>query len=343
MQSDRFDYELPSKLIAQEPCAQRDQCRLLVVRRSEATSAHHVFQELPRLLAPGDLLVLNDTRVLQARLVGCRARTGGKWEGLFLRETADGLWELLSQTRGRLIVGETIVVQPGPLSLRLVSKTTEGHWLVQPSATGSPLELLAVHGQMPLPPYIRKGRSLAADRDNYQTVYAQRAGAVAAPTAGLHFTPELLVRLEQHGIGHTFVTLHVGLGTFQPIHVEDVREHTMHQEWGEISSTAAADIANCRRRGGRVVAVGTTTVRLLETVAASGPIRPWSGETDLYIYPPYQFRVVDALITNFHLPRTSLLVLVSAFAGIDLTRQAYKTALECSYRFYSYGDAMLIV
>jgi S-adenosylmethionine:tRNA ribosyltransferase-isomerase len=196
---------------------------------------------------------------------------------------------------------------------------------------------------VPLPPYIRKGRAVADDQQRYQTVYARRAGAVAAPTAGLHFTPELFERLGRRGIAHTFVTLHVGLGTFQPIQAADVTRHRMHREWGELSEPAAAAVAACQARGGRVVAVGTTSVRVLETVAAAGPVRPWSGETELYIYPPYRFGAVDALITNFHLPRSTLLLLVSAFAGVELTRQAYMTAMEQVYRFYSYGDAMLIV
>jgi S-adenosylmethionine:tRNA ribosyltransferase-isomerase len=337
------DYDLPSHLIGQEPCSPRDRARLLVVRRFDATLAHHIFQDLPDLLRTGDLLVLNDTRVMPARLLGHRARTGGKWEGLFLRQHADGLWELLCQTRGRLIPDETIVVEPGPLRLQLRSRTPEGHWLAQPSENRAPLDLLSAYGQVPLPPYIRKGRATPTDRECYQTVYARHAGAVAAPTAGLHFTPELFDRLKEHGIDWTFVTLHVGLGTFQPIQVEDFTQHRMHREWGTLSPTAAEAIARCRERRGRLVAVGTTSVRALETVAASGPLRPWSGDTELFIHPPYPFRAVDALITNFHLPRTSLLLLVSAFAGIDLTRQAYKTAVEQAYRFYSYGDAMLIV
>jgi S-adenosylmethionine:tRNA ribosyltransferase-isomerase len=343
MDLDFFDYDLPPRLIAQEPAAERDRSRLLVVRRSDGTLAHHVFQDLVDLLAPGDLLVLNDTRVVPARLIGRRERTGGKWEGLFLRLRDDGAWELLCQTRGRLTAPEIIQVEPGPLSLLLEAQTPEGHWLARPREPGSPLELLQRHGQVPLPPYIRKGRAAAADHERYQTVFARRAGAVAAPTAGLHFTPQLLERLQERGIHHTFLTLHVGLGTFQPIQVEDFTQHRMHREWGELSEPAVTAVKACRARGGRVVAVGTTAVRVLETVAASGPIRPWSGETDLYIYQPYQFRAVDALITNFHLPRTSLLLLVSAFAGIELTRQAYAAAIEAQYRFYSYGDAMLIV
>jgi S-adenosylmethionine:tRNA ribosyltransferase-isomerase len=270
-------------------------------------------------------------------------RTGGKWEGLFLRQVADGSWEMLCQTRGRLTAGESIHIEPGPLELVLVGKTLEGRWLARPTMPGSPRELLERFGQVPLPPYIRKGQAASADRERYQTVYARQAGAVAAPTAGLHFTPRLFEDLQQRGIEHTFVTLHVGLGTFQPIQAEDVTQHRMHAEWGELPQTAATAIATCRQRGGRVVAVGTTSVRVLETVAALGPIRPWSGETELYIHPPYPFRAVDALVTNFHLPRTTLLLLVGAFAGVDLLREAYRTAIAAEYRFFSYGDAMLIV
>ena len=337
------DYELPPHLIAQEPCAERDQARLLVLNRSGATVAHHFFYELPELLTSGDLLILNDTKVLPARLVGRRARTGGNWEGLFLRELPDGLWELVCRTRGRLSPGETIVLQPGGLQLHLVSRSRLGHWLARPSQAGAALDLLAATGQVPLPRYIRKGRGLPGDRARYQTVFARQPGAVAAPTAGLHFSPRLFERLKQRGIGWAFVTLHVGLGTFQPIRTADFTQHRLHREWGELPSETAEAIARCRAQGRRVVAVGTTSVRVLETVAASGSVRPWSGETELFIYPPYAFRVVDALVTNFHLPRTSLLLLVSAFAGSDQLRQAYETAIEREYRFYSYGDAMLIL
>src|SRR5262245_38972212 len=207
-----FDYDLPAHLIAQEPCPQRDQARLLVLRRGDGTIAHHVFADLPDLLDPGDLLVLNDTRVLPARLLGRRVRTGGKWEGLFLRALPDGAWEMLCQTRGRLVPGETVRVEPGPLELELVEKTAGGHWLARPATPGAPPELLERHGHVPLPPYIRKGRDTAADRARYQTVFADAPGAVAAPTAGLHFTPRLFERLAARGIERAFVTLHVGLG-----------------------------------------------------------------------------------------------------------------------------------
>jgi S-adenosylmethionine:tRNA ribosyltransferase-isomerase len=343
MAFDFFDYDLPPHLIAQEPAPQRDQARLLVARRRDGSLAHHHFRDLPELLSAGDLLVLNDTRVVPARLLGRRVRTGGKWEGLFLRALPEGAWEILCQTRGRLVEGETLEVEPGPLPLRLLERLPGGRWRALPAEPGSALDLLQRHGQVPLPPYIRKGRAVAADAQRYQTVYARQAGAVAAPTAGLHFTPEVFEGLRARRIERAFVTLHVGLGTFQPIQAEDVTQHHMHAEWGELPAATAEALAACRQRGGRVVAVGTTSVRVLETVAAAGPPRPWSGDTDLFIYPPYSFHAVDALVTNFHLPRSTLLLLAAAFAGVDLLRQAYRTAIAQGYRFYSYGDAMLIL
>ncbi len=343
MNASPLDYDLPPHLIAQEPCEPRDRARLLVVRRQDQSLAHRHFHDLPDLLSPGDLLVLNDTRVLHARLYGKRARTGGKWEGLFLRQLPDGDWEMLCQTRGRLEPGETVEVEPGPLALDLVGKTPEGRWRVRPRAAGSPVELLDRFGQVPLPPYIRKGTAREADRDRYQTVFARHAGAVAAPTAGLHFTPQVFDRLRARGIGRAFVTLHVGPGTFQPIQVEDHTRHPMHREWGSLPEETCAAVRQCKERGGRVVAVGTTSVRVLETAGRAGALHPWAGETDLFIYPPYRFSVVDALVTNFHLPRTTLLLLVAALAGAELTREAYRAAVAEQYRFYSYGDAMLIV
>jgi S-adenosylmethionine:tRNA ribosyltransferase-isomerase len=342
MRSDFLDYDLPEHLIAQRPAAQRDQSRLLVVRRSTSSLHHHIFHELPDLLRRGDLLVLNDTRVLPARLIGRRVRTGGRWEGLFLHSTPEGLWELMSQTRGRLMEGEEIFTEPSGLRLTLVERNPEGRWLARPNEAGTSFDLLQRHGQIPLPPYVRKGRALDEDTERYQTVYARQPGAVAAPTAGLHFTPQLFARLDELGIARAFVTLHVGEGTFAPIKVEDPSQHRMHREWGELPAVTAQAISACRERGGRVVAVGTTSVRVLESVAATGPMRPWNGETELYIFPPYPFRAVDALVTNFHLPRSSLLCLVAAFVGADLIREAYQAAVAKGYRFFSYGDAMLI-
>jgi S-adenosylmethionine:tRNA ribosyltransferase-isomerase len=357
-----LDYDLPPELIAQEPAAERDRSRLLVVRRSDGTLDHRHFLDLPDLLASGDLLVLNDTRVLPARLLGRRERTGGKWEGLYLGER-DGVWELLCQLRGRLVEGDVIVISEpeapatvnttvadasGSDGLRLVylGRSPDQHFLFQPERPGTPADLLARYGQIPLPPYVRKGRAGAGDAERYQTVYARQPGAVAAPTAGLHFTPSVFDRLRERGIATTTLTLHVGLGTFQPLQSDDPARHVMHREWCDLPAAAANAVNACRARGGRVIAVGTTAMRTLESAAArgsGGTLEPWSGETDLFIYSPYRFKIVDGLVTNFHLPRTSLLLLVGAFAGDELLRRAYETAIAERYRFYSYGDAMLIL
>jgi S-adenosylmethionine:tRNA ribosyltransferase-isomerase len=346
MKLNDLDYDLPLHLIAQEPAPRRDGSRLLVANRADGALHDHHFRDLPEFLHPGDLLVLNDTRVLPARLLGRRERTGGKWEGLFLRDIG-GIWEVLSQTRGQLIAGETLLVDPpdvglAPLRISLVEKS-KGAWRVRPGVPGTPAELLERYGRVPLPPYIRKGKGNNDDRERYQTVYAGRSGAVAAPTAGLHFTDELLTQLDQRGVGRAFVTLHVGAGTFRPVQVADVALHRSDAEWCELPAATAAAVTACKARGGRVIAVGSTSVRVLETVAANGPIRAWAGETGLTISPPYTFRVVDALVTNFHLPRSSLLLLVAAFMGLEPMRDAYRHAIKRDYRFYSYGDAMLIV
>ena len=338
-----FDYQLPERLIAQEPAAERDGSRLLVVDRTSGEIQHRWFRDLPELLSPGDLVVLNDTRVLPARLIGQREKTGGKWEGLFLRQTAEGLWEILAQTRGHPEIGETIVLEPGPLKLTLRGRSS-GHWLVEPSSPGTAFELLSQAGHIPLPPYIRKGIESEADRERYQTVFAERDGSVAAPTAGLHFTAGLLERLRSRGIATAKVTLHVGLGTFEPIKAEDPTQHSMHAEWGEVPADTVAAIRACRAKGNRVIAIGTTATRALETAASEGDgeLAPWQGETKIFIYPPYRFRAIQGLVTNFHLPRTTLLMLVSAFAGSDLVRRAYEEAIQHEYRFFSYGDAMLV-
>lgn len=358
MTEDLFlDYDLPPQLIAQEPCSERDSARLMVVSRAQRFIAHRHVRDLPELLTANDLLILNNTRVLPARLLGQRARTGGKWEGLFLRQLADGAWEMLCQTRGKPAAGETIIIEPpqcesqtdepARLELNLIAKLPDGHWQVQPQSNLPAARLLDQFGHVPLPPYIRKGTATAADRTRYQTVFAEKVGAVAAPTAGLHFTPQLFERLRQRGIAWAFVTLHVGLGTFQPLQNGDVTQHRMHSEWGELPAETAAAIQNCRQSGGRVIAIGTTSVRVLETAgqALTAPhdmIAPWSGATNLYIHPPYRFRLVDALMTNFHLPRTTLLLMVDAFAGSELVRMAYTAAIAENYRFFSYGDAMFL-
>ena len=265
-----------------------------------------------------------------------------EWEGLFLRTTEEGLWELLAQTRGHPVAGEVIVIDPGPLRLTLHGRVG-GHWLAEPDPKGSPAALLATSGRVPLPPYIRKGQAYATDRERYQTVYARMDGSIAAPTAGLHFTPTLFDRLQERGVRWTSVTLHVGLGTFEPMKTDDPAQHRMHAEWGDVPAATVDAIRNCKARGGRVVAVGTTATRALETAARDGELRPWTGETDIFIYPPYHFRVLDGLITNFHLPRTTLLLLVAAFAGPEIVKSAYAEAIRARYRFYSYGDAMLLL
>ncbi|MCI0684595.1 MAG: tRNA preQ1(34) S-adenosylmethionine ribosyltransferase-isomerase QueA [Gemmataceae bacterium] len=349
-----IDYHLPPELIAQDPVEPRDAARLLVVDRARQALGHFRFRDLPQLLSPGDLLILNDTRVLPARLLGRRQATGGKWEGLFLKPLDDGAWEMLCQTRGRLTEGEIIEVSPsaaddkhGYLFLTLEQRLPEGRWRVRPSQHESPGSLMDRFGHVPLPPYIRKGHDRPEDRHRYQTIFAEHPGAVAAPTAGLHFTPGLFEALSERGIERAFVTLHVGLGTFRPIDADDYRRHAMHAEWGELPEATVHALHQCKGRGGRVIAVGTTAVRVLETAAQTatqdGALHPWRGDTSLFIYAPYAFRVVDGLITNFHLPRTTLLLLVAAFAGVELLERAYAAAIAERYRFFSYGDAMLIV
>lgn len=336
-----LDYELPPHLIAQEPSSQRDASRLLVVKRASRELEHRRFADLTQYVRPGDLLVLNDTRVLPARVLGVRAKTGGKWEGLFLHAHANGCWEMLAKTRGHPDVGEVIALDPGPLKLTLRGRVG-GHWLAEPSLPGSPAELLAQAGQMPLPPYIRKGLAHATDRERYQTVFAKHDGSVAAPTAGLHFTPSLLEKLQAQDVRIAYVTLHVGLGTFEPMKTDDPHQHTMHHEWGTVPEATVQAVQECKAKGGRVIAVGTTATRALESAAQDGELRSWSGNTNIFIYPPYRFRVLDGLITNFHLPRTTLLLLVAAFADVDLIRTAYTAAIQEQYRFFSYGDAMFL-
>jgi S-adenosylmethionine:tRNA ribosyltransferase-isomerase len=345
---DQYDYHLPPHLIAQSPTVNRSDARLLVVNRADSSLDHRHIRDLPELLRTGDCLVVNDTRVVPARLVGYRTRTGGRWEGLFIELGDGGLWRVMGKTRGKVKPGETItLVNPDghdDVVLEMAARQPDGSWIARPltPTAEETFSLLDRVGRVPLPPYIRKGEMVESDRANYQTVYARTPGAVAAPTAGLHFTETLLHRLESQGVTIARLTLHVGLGTFRPIAAATLAEHAMHSEWGCIGQEAVETIAACRGRGGRVVAVGTTSVRLLETAAAGGKLRPFSGQTDLFIRPPYQFRTIDAMLTNFHLPRTTLLVLVRTFGGDALIGRAYEEAIREEYRFYSYGDAMLI-
>jgi S-adenosylmethionine:tRNA ribosyltransferase-isomerase len=353
-----FDYDVPRQLVAQEPMQHRADARLMVVDRRGQTIAHHHVRDLPDLLNAGDRLVLNDTKVIRAQLAGVRVQTGGRWQGLFIETTPDGNWRILCKTRGRLAPGEVITLRDreGRLSAKLwlIERLEEGQWLAHVE-TEEPTEVVLERlGRVPLPPYIRGGNMVDDDVTSYQTVYAQRPGAIAAPTAGLHFTRELLKTLESRGIGQSRLTLHVGLGTFRPIESDSWNDHRMHGEWGEVTLATAAELNRTRAAGHRIVAVGTTVVRTLETAvrsngAASGAspdpreIVPWQGTTDLFIRPPFEFRAIDALVTNFHFPRTTLLILVQTFGGVELIAEAYRQAIEEEYRFYSYGDAMLIV
>ena len=345
-----YDYTLPDELIARRPPASREDARLMIVDRAAGTVRHESVRHLPELLSSGDCLVLNDTRVVPARLLGQRAKTGGRWEGLFLEVAESGEWRLLGQTRGKLQPGERISIHPAHdpdspdrLVLELVAREEEGIWRARPLETAETWSALERFGTIPLPPYIRREVPEAADFARYQTVYARHLGSVAAPTAGLHFTSELLARCSERDIETAYVTLQVGIGTFRPISVQRLEEHRMHSEWCEVPAEMAARLAEARARGARIIAVGTTTARTLESAARNGQIEPWLGATELFIRPGHEFRALDGLLTNFHLPRSSLLVLVSAFAGRELVLRAYAEAIREKYRFYSYGDAMLIV
>jgi S-adenosylmethionine:tRNA ribosyltransferase-isomerase len=340
-----YDYDLPREQIAQHPAVPRDSARLLVLDRATGRLAHAVFRDIGRFLRAGDLLVVNNTRVFPARTVGER-HTGGKVEVFFLREVAANQWEVLVRCGGNPRPGEFILLEDERLSVRLLERTREGHWRVSLKPGVNLLETLDKLGRVPLPPYIKRPAEHqrdAADRARYQTVYARSVGAVAAPTAGLHFTTELLDRLRGQGVETAQVTLHVGPGTFRPITSKDVREHRIHAEYYEIAEAAAEAVNRARQDGRRVIAVGTTTCRALESAAEEGRLRSIAGRTDLFIHPPYTFGLVDGMVTNFHLPRSSLLVMIAAFAGRERVLRAYESARAEGYRFYSYGDAMLIL
>lgn len=356
---DAYDYELPAELIASAPSQQRDQSRLMVLNRKTETIAHHHFYELPNLLQPQDRLVFNRTKVVPARLRGTREATGGKWEGLFIRLAQSGCWQLLGKSRGKLQTGEHILIDAAepssnlkPLKLRLTGRAEEGMWTAVPQRSESEIthsispeetwELLENYGDIPLPPYIERA-TVKEDQSRYQTVYANEPGAVAAPTAGLHFTPELIQQAQAKGIESSSVVLHVGIGTFRPINAQNLSEHEMHHEWCSLPQSTFQELEATKTSNGRIVAVGTTSVRTLETAAQLGQLRPFEGETNLFIRPPYQFQATGAMITNFHLPKSSLLVMISAFAGYDFIKQAYQEAISEKYRFFSYGDAMLIL
>lgn len=348
-----FDYELPEDRIAQVPAGRRDASRLLVHQRAADRTRHASFAELPELLREGDLLVVNDTRVLPARLFGRRA-SGGRVEFLFCEPLPNGSWRAMVNPARKLHAGEVVRAAGGEIELHIGERELEEsgkpspYWEValtgRDGAPVDPTALLEGHGNVPLPPYIhREGGEVPEDAERYQTVYARVAGAIAAPTAGLHFTDEVLAELDRRGVDRATLTLHVGPGTFRPVDVEDTSEHRMHSERFHLPAETVERIAACRRRGGRVVAVGTTCVRVLESRArADGSLEAGEGRTELFITPGFPFRVVDVLLTNFHLPKSTLLMLVAAFVGRERILRLYEEAIAEEYRFYSYGDAMLL-
>lgn len=343
MKTSDFDYELPRELIAQYPAPARDESRLLVLRRSDGRVEHRTFRDVSEYLEAGDVLVLNESEVVPARLLGAREGTGGRVEMFLLRELGGGRWEVLLRPGARLRAGAVLMFGGGRLRARVAGSLGGGRREVELEAQGRLDDALAELGRVPLPPYIDREPE-EIDRERYQTVYARVKGAVAAPTAGLHFTEESLRALEKRGVRVAKLVLHVGVGTFRPVSAEDPSEHVMEEERYSVRAEAAAAVNGARAAGGRVVAVGTTVVRVLETVSdASGRVVPGEGATRLFIRPPYEFKAVDALVTNFHLPRSTLLMLVSAFAGREPVLAAYREAVRERYRFYSYGDAMLIV
>ena len=346
LHTDDFDYSLPDELIAQHPMDQRDACRLMVLDRSDGSLQHRRFSDLKELLLPGDLLVLNDTRVLPVRLY-CRKRTGGAVEVLFTEKIDESTWKALLKPARRLASGSALSIEGDPTAgtLLIMDAVTGGERSIgfAPSRCASIEEIIETHGAMPLPPYIRREAD-GADRSDYQTVFAVKPGAVAAPTAGLHFTKGLLDAIEERGVKIAYVTLHVGIGTFLPVKVTDPRDHVMHEERYDLSQETVLEINRTKKTGGRVIAVGTTVVRVIEHCALmDGGFCTGSGRTSLKILPPWEFKVVDALITNFHLPKSTLLMLVSAFASIGQIKTAYAGAIKAGYRFFSYGDAMLII
>ncbi len=357
MRTADFHFNLPPELIAQQPAARRDGSRLLVLARNSGKVEHRQFSDLPDYFQPGDVLVLNNSRVIPARLHGVNAKTGGQFEILLLEENAQNDWWAMLRPGKRAKIGTQIqLLSKTGARTRIVAAVTavndEGHRRLQFSGTENLFTELDKLGELPLPPYIERHGELAADRERYQTVFAQPAGSVAAPTAGLHFTPELLEKIRARGVKIGFVTLHVGAGTFLPVKTQNVTEHKMHAERFELGTETVSAVNAAKESGCRVIAVGTTTVRTLETVAQqnAGKLNVHKGKTDIFIFPPAKFQIADALLTNFHLPESTLLMLVSAFAapgetfrGRDLVLAAYAEAIRERYRFFSYGDAMLIL
>ncbi len=339
MKTSDFDFQLPEELIAQTPLERRDASRLLTLDRESGAVGHHHFYDLPRFLRPGDCLVLNDSRVLPARLIGHRP-TGGACEVLLLVDKGGDLWECLVRPGRKLKSGAQVIFGDGQLTATVEEELNDGKRAVRFHYQGIFLEILEQLGRMPLPPYIK---AELQDQERYQTVYSRVAGSAAAPTAGLHFTPELLEQVGGMGVKVCYVTLHVGLGTFRPVKAEDIADHEMHSEFCQISQETADIINETKRNGGRVICVGTTSCRTVESFAAEdGTMSERSGWTSIFIYPGYKFKVLDALITNFHLPQSTLIMLVSALAGREHVLAAYEEAVREKYRFFSFGDAMFI-
>ena len=345
-----YNYQLPQDLIAQTPAVPRDSSRLLIVN-SPSSCTHGIFRDLRTWLQPGDLLVLNNTRVIPARLYG-RKTTGSFVEILLLEERSNNCWLALVKPGKRFPIGAKIIFEAIAASNDLEDYQLQAEVIAKDEATGGRVlqfelppgkslwQLMEFYGQLPLPPYITESDT---ESDRYQTVYAAKPGAIAAPTAGLHFTPELLAKLQQQGIEQAYITLHVGVGTFRPVESAEITAHTMHQEWIEVSQETVDKVLETKARGGRVIAVGTTATRALEGAATSSRLESFRGKTDLFIYPGYEWQVVDGLITNFHLPGSSLLMLVSALIGRERLLDLYSIAIALNYRFYSFGDAMLIL
>ena len=340
MNTKDFDYDLPEELIAQTPCEKRDNSRLMVVNREHTTIVHKHFYDILEYLGEGDTLVLNNTRVIPARLFGTKADTGAVIEILLLKRVQGDIWETLVKPGKKARVG-AVIEFGDTLRGEVIEIKEDGNRHIQFQYDGIFEEILDELGMMPLPPYIKEKLE---DQERYQTIYSKVKGSAAAPTAGLHFTEELLKEIRQKGVHIAYVTLHVGLGTFRPVKVDHVEEHKMHSEYYVLTQETADIINETKRRGNKVIAVGTTSVRTLETVAQkSCPLQESSGWTDIFIYPGYEFKVVDRIITNFHLPESTLMMLVSAFASKDFIMKAYKEAVEEKYRFFSFGDSMIIV
>ncbi|KYO63977.1 tRNA preQ1(34) S-adenosylmethionine ribosyltransferase-isomerase QueA [Thermovenabulum gondwanense] len=336
-----FYYDLPEELIAQEPLKERDKSRLLVLKKETGEMEHKIFYEIINYMNEGDCLVLNNTKVIPARLIGEREDTRGTIEFVLLNRIKGNIWEVLVKPGRRAKLGKNFIFGDGLLKARVIDYTEAGGRIVEFSYEGIFEEILDQLGEMPVPPYIKKKLE---EKDRYQTVYAKFPGSAAAPTAGLHFTAELLEKIKEKGVKIAYITLHVGLGTFRPVKVREIEKHKMHAEYYEISQETADIINNTKKEGKRLFAVGTTTTRTLETVSdPKGFVTAKKGFTDLFIYPGYKFKAIDALITNFHLPESTLIMLVCAFAGKEKVMRSYEEAVKNRYRFFSFGDAMLIV